>query len=189
MNSKTRSLRFPFCTYLQVKTRPKLNIHTSNSVPKTEKRKILLLGLDGADWNVIKPLLKQKKLPNLQRLIESGTSAPLRTIQPWYSPVIWTTIATGKGNGSSWDQRFYPATKGKRTSFAQFPAKSQMFGLWNILSAEGFTVGLVGPWVTWPAETVNGYVLSDRMYFENLPATTFPPELKSQNIPRLLSPG
>jgi predicted AlkP superfamily phosphohydrolase/phosphomutase len=50
--------------------------------------------------------------------------------------------------------------------------------LWNILSSQGYLVGIVGPWVSWPAEPVNGYLLSDRIYFENLSATTYPSELK-----------
>jgi len=155
---------------------PKLEFRSQ----KTKKRRVLLLGLDGADWNIIKPLLKQKKLPNLQRLIETGVSAPLRTIKPWYSPVIWTTIATGKGMDLHGIKGFVQQQKEKERVLPNSRLNRKCLALWNILSAEGFTVGLVGPWVTWPAEAVNGYILSDRMYFENLPATTFPPELKSR---------
>jgi hypothetical protein len=59
--------------------------------------------------------------------------------------------------------------------------------LWNILSNHGYAVGLVGLWVIWPAETVNGFILTDRMYFENITSPTFPAELKSY-LYRMLKP-
>lgn len=154
---------------------PKIEFHP----PEIEKRRILLVGLDGADWSVIRPLLKQGRLPHLQRLIENGVSAPLRTVQPWYSPVIWTTIVTGKGMAQHGIQGFVQQQKEKDRIIPNSRLSRTCLALWNILSSRGLTVGLVGPWVTWPAELVNGFVLSDRMYFENLPATTYPHELKS----------
>jgi predicted AlkP superfamily phosphohydrolase/phosphomutase len=148
--------------------------------PSTSARpRILLIGLDGADWNVIEPLLRADRLPNIQSLMENGTSAPLRTVKPWYSPVIWTTIATGKRMQQHGIKGFVQQQREKDRIIPNSRLNRQCLALWNILSAQGAVVGLVGPWVTWPAENVNGYILSDRMYFENLPATTHPEELKS----------
>jgi hypothetical protein len=58
--------------------------------------KLLLLGIDGATWRVLDPLLQAGKLPHLQRLIARGTSGVLRSFEYSASPVVWTTIATGK---------------------------------------------------------------------------------------------
>ncbi|MGH8055963.1 MAG: alkaline phosphatase family protein, partial [Candidatus Entotheonellia bacterium] len=58
--------------------------------------KVVVIGLDAATWKVMDPLLQQGRLPNLRRLMESGTYGPLTTLEPTLSPIIWTTIATGK---------------------------------------------------------------------------------------------
>ncbi|MEW6747957.1 MAG: alkaline phosphatase family protein, partial [Planctomycetota bacterium] len=67
--------------------------------------RVLLIGLDGADWRIIEPLLAEGALPNLRAIVDGGVSAPLRTIEPMLSPVIWTTIATGRApedHGIGW---------------------------------------------------------------------------------------
>ncbi|MEM1250027.1 MAG: alkaline phosphatase family protein [Acidobacteriota bacterium] len=58
-------------------------------------KKVLLIGLDGGDWKVMDPLLRAGKLPNLESLIEQGSAADFESLEPTYSPVIWTTIAAG----------------------------------------------------------------------------------------------
>ena len=59
--------------------------------------KILIVGIDGADWRMVRPLIAAGELPHLQRLMDGGISGPLWSLKPIISPVIWTTIATGKG--------------------------------------------------------------------------------------------
>ncbi|MBN2246280.1 MAG: alkaline phosphatase family protein [Candidatus Aminicenantes bacterium] len=52
--------------------------------------------MDGADGNIIDPLAEKGKLPNLARLIKAGSSGVFYTFRPTKSPVIGTSIATGK---------------------------------------------------------------------------------------------
>ena len=61
--------------------------------------KVFVLGLDGATWDVLKPLAEEGNLPNLARLKGSGASGTLRSIFPPLSPVAWTGIMTGKNSG------------------------------------------------------------------------------------------
>src|ERR1700721_1210922 len=58
--------------------------------------KVLLIGWDAADWKVIHPLMDAGKMPNVQRLVESGASGQIATLHPQLSPMLWTSIATGK---------------------------------------------------------------------------------------------
>lgn len=60
-----------------------------------EKLRVSIIGIDGATWRVINPMLAQGQLPNLSSLIEQGVRAPFRSEPPLFSPPIWTTIATG----------------------------------------------------------------------------------------------
>ncbi len=58
--------------------------------------RLLLIGWDAADWKVIHPLLDSGQMPNLARLIAGGVHGNLATIYPALSPMLWTSIATGK---------------------------------------------------------------------------------------------
>ena len=60
------------------------------------RRRLLLVGWDSADWKIIHPLLDAGELPGVARLVERGTSGNLATLEPQLSPMLWTSIATGK---------------------------------------------------------------------------------------------
>jgi hypothetical protein len=63
--------------------------------------KVFVLGLDGATWDVLEPLLQDGLLPNLARLREQGAWGSLRSVFPPLSPVAWTGVMTGKNSGST----------------------------------------------------------------------------------------
>jgi predicted AlkP superfamily phosphohydrolase/phosphomutase len=130
--------------------------------PPAPTQKVLFVGIDALDWEVADPLMEEGKLPNLTRLIAEGTSADILTLIPLTrSPAIWTTIGTGKepsqhGIGAFVeDDEATPVTRSGRLTKA----------LWNILSAAGIDVGVVGWWVTWPSEPVNGFMVSDYVQY------------------------
>ncbi len=72
-----------------------LNPSSMSSAPHS-KPKLLLVGWDSADWKIIQPLVDAGQMPALQRLLEQGTSGNLTTLDPQLSPMLWTSIATGK---------------------------------------------------------------------------------------------
>ncbi len=63
--------------------------------PISSIESVVLLGIDGADWRSIDPLLEAGRMPNLARIVATGVRAPLRVDRPTWSPILWTTIATG----------------------------------------------------------------------------------------------
>ncbi len=128
--------------------------------------RVLLIGLDGADWEIIDPLLEQGRMPNLQRLIDTGVRADLLTISPMISPVIWTSIATGvePTRHGILDFLVEDPDGGGRQPVTSAQRKSAT--VWEMLSRGGTTVGLVGWWATWPAEPLRGYVVSDRVAYQ-----------------------
>ncbi len=65
------------------------------AVTETGQR-VLVFGFDGATWEVLDPLIAQGRMPNLAALVARGRTFDLETIRPTFSPVIWTSIATGK---------------------------------------------------------------------------------------------
>ena len=58
--------------------------------------KVVLVGLDGADWRVIRPMMEKGELPAFSRLVREGTGGDLATIHDSNSAVIWTTMYTGE---------------------------------------------------------------------------------------------
>ena len=61
--------------------------------------KVFVLGLDGATWDILRPLMDAGDMPNLARLVEQGSSGTLRSVFPPLSPVAWTGVMTGKNSG------------------------------------------------------------------------------------------
>ena len=59
-------------------------------------RRVLLVGLDAADWSVVDPLVAAGRLPTFARLRAAGRTATLISEPPLLSPILWTTIATGR---------------------------------------------------------------------------------------------
>ncbi|MFC2163206.1 alkaline phosphatase family protein, partial [Candidatus Altiarchaeota archaeon] len=125
--------------------------------------KIIVIGVDGLEWDVIGPMVREGRLPNIKRLIDTGVSGNLSTNDPLISPAIWTSIATGKKTEKHGITSFLsdgiPMTSNQRKTKA----------LWNILSDHNQTVGVVGYQITWPVEEVNGFMVSDRLWIFNTP--------------------
>jgi predicted AlkP superfamily phosphohydrolase/phosphomutase len=142
---------------------------------KPGRPKILLIGFDGASWNLMGPLLKQGKLPNFQKLIRGGSTASLSTLTPTWSPLLWTSIATGK-RPEKHGIRAHHTPAGK---FEVEPGNRRITkAFWNILSDAGIRVGVVNWWLTWPVEKVNGFIVSDKYRrTRKRPQLTYPPEL------------
>ncbi|MDL1951061.1 hypothetical protein FBQ97_14775, partial [Acidobacteria bacterium ACD] len=68
----------------------------SSAPPAARKPRVVLVGWDGADWSLLDPLLAAGKLPNLAKVLARGRSWDLASYNPMASPLIWTTIATGR---------------------------------------------------------------------------------------------
>jgi predicted AlkP superfamily phosphohydrolase/phosphomutase len=117
---------------------------------KSAQKPVYILGLDGATWSVIDPLMKKGLLPNFSTVIQGGVHGSLMSIEPYFSPMVWTSIATGK----------LPEKHGIRHFFNK-PADLKTKRIWNIVEDAGGRVGIIGWLVTWPPERVNGFMVPD----------------------------
>ena len=122
--------------------------------------KILLIGLDGSTWRLIVPLVKKGKLPSLSRFLETSYWGTLICAERATSPLVWTSIATGK---VAEKHGVFDHTVREPGTYESVPVKSyhrKVKAIWNILSENKKTVGLIDWYVTFPPEKVNGYVIS-----------------------------
>ncbi len=113
---------------------------------------MLFVGLDGADWEFLAPLMAAGRMPNLARLEREGSGGVLVTEQPPLSPLFWTTMMTGRAplEHRILDfVRFHPVT-GRREPITS--DERRVPAVWNIASEAGREVAVVGLWATFPAD-------------------------------------
>jgi hypothetical protein len=126
----------------------------SGTFPRTP---ILLIGLDGFEWNAALPLLREERLPAIASLMRRGTYGTLETFPGRVSPALWTSIATGKDVEKHGIYDFLKQ-RNPPVFYASGDRKTKAF--WNILSERGRSVHTVGWFVTYPAEPVNGVMVA-----------------------------
>ena len=153
---------------------------------------LYLLGIDGLSPDVIRQMREAGELPNMRSLASDGASGALATIWPTFSPIIWTSIATGRHvrdhgiDGFQW-ARILGARVGhnfvriaKKIGFKYALLAMERHGLmrrflytnpdikswsvWEIFSRAGLRAGAVNWWNTWPAYPLNGFIVSDRVH-------------------------
>lgn len=133
------------------------------AIPNRPTR-VLLIGLDAADWGVIDPLLAQGRMPNLARLIERGMRAVLAAPPPLLSPMLWTSIATGRrphrhGIHGHWQ----PWRNGRGVSAVAASTRDAP-AVWDLLAGAQppMRSHVIGWPVSHPAEPTGGVMVSDR---------------------------
>jgi len=179
-------------------SRPARPLFEVAPAPHVQGPPLIVIGIDGADWRLIEPLLERGELPRLRGLRDRGAFGPLKTLQPTISPPIWTTIATGRSPRAHGIKDFtirrllgvdepLPRLQPLRNvGFTTLLSGLEASGLmrqglitsaarrvpafWNIASFYRSPIAVVGWWATWPAESVVGFVVSERAYYEELAA-------------------
>jgi tetratricopeptide (TPR) repeat protein len=125
--------------------------------------RVIFVGLDGADWQLLDQYCADGTMPNLGALVRGGDKRVLLTQHPPLSPLVWTTMMTGV---SPLEHRILDFTRFDPVTRAREPITSDeraVPAIWNMVSARGKKVGVFGLWATDPPESVNGIVVSDRM--------------------------
>jgi predicted AlkP superfamily phosphohydrolase/phosphomutase len=168
----TRSPRIPRGTLLVILIFAVALVSCGGTEDSTRIHPFILFGIDGADWDVIEWMWAQDRLPHLKQLADRGVAAPLETFHH-ASPVIWTSVATGVMPDVHGITEFVvPTVKGDQpvsSTLRRVPA------LWNMVTATGGRVAVLGWWASWPVEEVNGTIISDRATHE-IPDRVWPPE-------------
>ncbi len=136
--------------------------------PDDELAPVLLIGVDGLEWDVILPMLERGELPALAGLMERGSFGLLETFQPTLSPVIWTSIATGKTPGRHGILDFVKQLPGGKGMRLYQNTDRRTKALWNMASDHGKRVAVVGWWMTFPVEPINGIMVAQTNTIDQL---------------------
>ena len=124
---------------------------------------VVFIGIDGADWEFIDPLLSRGELPNIRRLKEEGSHGRLRSIPCFVSPPAWATMLTGalpERTGvytfGEWD----PVTR----EFTNVNAENvRVPAVWDVASYCGKKVGVFNVPMTFPPHSINGAMVTGMM--------------------------
>ena len=135
-------------------------------------RKLLLIGWDAADWQLMHPLIDAGRMPNLKRLVETGVIGNLLTLQPVLSPILWTSIATGKRAYQHGVHGFVEPTPDGTALRPTSSSTRRCKALWNILAQSGKRCHALGWYASQPAEVINGVCVSE--LFHVAPASATP---------------
>jgi predicted AlkP superfamily phosphohydrolase/phosphomutase len=152
-------------------------VETEDSAARTKRAPggqvpVIWLGLDGLDWDLLDRLSREGKMPNWTRLVAGGASARLKSFMPILSPVVWTSIATGVPPDVHRVLDFMEVDPSTGAKVPISGLSRAVPAIWNVASASGRSVGVVGWWATHPAEEVKGFFVSDHaspILFEGLP--------------------
>ena len=124
--------------------------------------KVLIVGIDGLTPRLVDQFVAEGQMEVTRGLIERGSYGVLHSENPTISPALWTTIATGRSRRAHGIKDFVATRDGSRRGLVGSHDR-RTHALWTMASAAGRTVGFAGWWATWPAEPVNGWLVSDRM--------------------------
>jgi predicted AlkP superfamily phosphohydrolase/phosphomutase len=124
-----------------------------------QNRKVLIIGLDGATWQVFKPLMEAGELPNISRLALSGASGTLTSVVPPLTAPAWTTFQTGANSGKHgvFDFRIFDRVRRKLWLVSSLDIKLPT--LWEITSAADRRNVVINLPVTYPPKPINGVVI------------------------------
>jgi predicted AlkP superfamily phosphohydrolase/phosphomutase len=146
----------------------------------SEAKKVFIFGLDGATYNIIKPMIKKGKLPTFSKLIIESAHCILNSTVLTNSAPAWTSFATGKNPGKhsiSGFTRLIP-TSYQLTLLKGSDNKAKT--IWEILSDHGKKSIVMNIPMTYPPKKINGLLVSGLDTPSLDSDFTYPPELKNE---------
>jgi hypothetical protein len=162
-----------------------LDVDAAISRPAATGR-VMLIALDGGSLDFVSAAALEGRLPNFGKILDNGAAMHLATIRPTQPDPVWTTVATGKlpaRTGVRSAARYQvPASSdplellptncfahglvhfGFVTAEPHTSASVRARPLWSILGSAGLISGVVNWPLTYPAQPVRGYLVSDQFY-------------------------
>ncbi len=143
-------------------------------------QRVLIIGLDGATFDVLDPMMAEGRMPALRRFLSRGTAGVLQSTRPPMTPAAWTTFMTGKGPGRHGiiDFETYDVRTHRLSFNSTYEIREKT--IWEHLSEQGLRVGSIHVPMTYPPRAVNGFVISGFETPSIDAQFTWPPELKDE---------
>lgn len=123
------------------------------------KKKMLVVGLDGACWSLIDDWVRQGELPNIKKLKEEGTWGDLESCVPPITSPAWKCYSTGKNPGKLGVFWWENIDMGNKSAISPSSKSYKSKELWDCLNEEGFRTGVIGMPTTYPPKRIDGFMV------------------------------
>lgn len=142
--------------------------------------KLLIIGWDGATFDIIKPLVDQGRMPNIASLMQRGVWGKLKSTIPPLTPVAWTSMTTGVNPGKHgiYDAMAYRPDI-RKVGFVNATLRNAK-PIWSILSERNRPSGVMNIPMTYPPDEVKGFVISGMFTPDGVEDFTYPAEIKKE---------
>src|SRR5215470_18799967 len=132
--------------------------------------KTLLIGLDGATFSILDPLMENGVMPFLKRVINRGVRGTLVSTIPHVSPVAWTTLMTGRSPGNHGIFDFIRAEeRDGEIYFTLYNSRDvQCETIWSMINRQGLSVSLLNFMLTFPPESLSGHIVPGLVSWRHL---------------------
>ena len=119
--------------------------------------RVVVVGLDGATFDLIEPWASQGKLPTFRKLMAGGAWGRMNTTVPPLTPCAWSSFMTGKNPGKHGQFSFYKLNENWDLDIDWDEYRSEET-IWQILSKEGKRCCVINVPLTYPPHKLNGYM-------------------------------
>jgi predicted AlkP superfamily phosphohydrolase/phosphomutase len=121
--------------------------------------RVLALAFDGADYALVQRFMAEGRLPTISRLAREGAFGPLRSTIPAFTPTAWSSFLTGLNPGR---HGIFNFTTNPNRGTQKLESASSRAGtpIWRLLGAAGIRSAYVGVPFTYPAEPLDGIVVT-----------------------------
>jgi predicted AlkP superfamily phosphohydrolase/phosphomutase len=143
-------------------------------------KKVLVIGFDGATFELLRPWMDEGHMPNLKRLMDTGAAGDLESTFPPLTAAAWVSFATGVNPGKHGLFDFVFPRNGSYDVLVANPHLRSAEPMWSIASHYGKHVAIVSVPMTYPPDPVNGIMLSCFMTPSPASEYSYPPELKRE---------
>ncbi len=141
--------------------------------------KVLVIGMDGATWDLMGPFMDQGHLPRLKALRDGGVYGPLLSVIPPLSPPAWTSAATGVNPGMHGIFDFFRLDPDSMIVYSETARSRRVPGVWTLLSEAGHKVGMLNMPMTDPPDPVDGFMVAGLPHPDSV-GFAYPPELEAR---------
>ncbi|RMH04325.1 MAG: hypothetical protein D6702_03360 [Planctomycetota bacterium] len=146
----------------------------------TPRRRVVFVGIDGATWDLIEPMIAAGRLPNLAAMVRAGASGPLASTRPPNSSLAWTSFQTGVHPGKHGIFFFREQRPGSYdrpvVSFHSIQAPT----IWRLASDAGRKVSVAYVPMTFPPEEVTGGMVGGLLTPDRRADFVRPPGLRAE---------
>ncbi|MBN2602551.1 MAG: alkaline phosphatase family protein [Candidatus Thermoplasmatota archaeon] len=143
-------------------------------------RKVIVIGIDGADPNLLQKWIGQGRLPTFKKLQEKGSWGKMKSTIPPFSAPAWTSIVTGCSPGKhsiyGFERTGTLEPKLINSRYRKVPA------IWNLISSIGKKCIIVNVPGTYPPEEIDGVMITGLLTPSRDVTFTYPKNIKERLV-------